>query len=77
MPKAVTKADCDRLLTFKKLAERFVYLIERAARPVAVPSGCRRCFKGAKRTSCGLFYKLVFGEVKQLGIVLKNTHKSK
>lgn len=42
-----------------------------------VPVGCRRCCKGAKRTSCNLFYKQIFGETKQLGLVLRNTHAAR
>ena len=52
-------------------------IAEIAPYPIEVPR-CLRCCccRNTKRTSCSFFYKLLFGHIKQLGIVLRNHHQS-
>lgn len=64
IPIVSNKVDVEKLKRFALFAKKFCSEVERAANPIAVPAGCRCCLKGKKRTSCGLFYSLIFGEVK-------------
>ena len=72
-PLAATEADVVAMTEFVALARRWQEITLVAPRPISVPQYLRCCCcRRTERTSCGFFYKLLFGEIKQLGIVLKN-----
>lgn len=72
-PIAKGPADIEGLEQFQRDSLEFVELLALASAPISVPRCLRCCFRNKPRTSCGIFYKLLFGETKQLGYILKNT----
>jgi len=72
-PITATEEDRKRLKQLKGLCQTFADICAVAPYSVKVPKCCRCCVSGKARSSCGFFYKLLFGETKQMGIVLKNT----
>ena len=69
-PLAKSEQSIILLKSFDALAIRFIQLATIAPYPIPIPRCLSCCCRGKRRTSCGLFYKLLFGETKQLGIIL-------
>ena len=77
-PIASTEKDRKILQEFSKLALQWKDITEVAPRPISIPKWLRCCCcRRTERTSCGFFYKLLFGDIKQLGLVLKRQFQTK
>lgn len=49
-----------------------------AARPFLIPNCLKRCFRNQERTSfAGIFTKTLFGDTKQMGMMLEQMFKTK
>ena len=71
-PIASTEQDRKILQEFSKLALEWKEITDAAPRLVRIPKWLRCCCcRNTERTSCGFFYKILFGDIKQLGLVLK------
>ena len=55
---------------------KFTDIIEKAPRPFKVPACLKCCFKGRKRTSFNFFHTVLFGEIRQIGNILKSQFNS-
>lgn len=64
-------ADVEKLEQFQNDCKQFIELLAYSSAPISVPRCMSCCFRNQPRTSCGVFYKLLFGETKQLGYILK------
>ena len=74
-PLPATEQDAELLKELVQLILMWMAIADVAPYPIEVPKFLRCCCcRNTKRTSCGFFYKLLFGHIKQLGIVLKNHH---
>ena len=64
-PIAATDADIELMKEFQALSQRWMDIALVAPNPVSIPQ-CLRCCccRFTKRTSCGFFYKLLFGHIK-------------
>lgn len=64
LPVAADEESVALLKKFKSLSLEFVSLTERSEYPITVPSCCRRCFRGQKRTALKVLGKPMFGTIK-------------